>query len=336
MKVCDYIANYLSQIGVRYIHTIMGGGAASLNDSFGKHPKLKYIAYHSEAGASYSAFGEAKYTNKIAVVNPTTGIAGVNAMTGLLSAWQDSAPVLFISGNVPLKQTSRYQRSKGIHLRQLGVQENDIISLVSSITKYADVIDNAETLKYKLEYATYQCTSGRKGPCWLDIPSDIANMDFDFSKALGFTRPESFNENLDFNFIIDKISSANRPLVLVGNGVHVSETRDEFKKFIDTYQVPFVTTFLGIDLISSTHELNLGRIGVKGTRAANFALQQCDCLIVLGCSLTTVHVGYLADDFAKKAEKIVVDIDINNKLKELVKIDHFFHTDLKTFFKNVL
>ena len=91
MKVADYIANFVAEKGVRYIHTIMGGGAATLNDSFGKHPDLKYVPYHSEAGASYAAFGEAKFTNQVAIINPTTGIAGVNAMAGVLSAWQDSS-----------------------------------------------------------------------------------------------------------------------------------------------------------------------------------------------------------------------------------------------------
>ncbi len=342
IKVSDYLAEYLSSVGIEYVHLIFGGGAMTIQDSLCKHPKIKYIAYHSESGASYAAFGYSKYTNKINVVAPTTGIATINACAGLLSAYQDSAPVLFISGDVPLKQTSYYQKKhNNINLRQLGIQEFNTVDTVKSMTKYSVFLEKAEDIAYEIEKCVYECLNGRPGPCWINIPSDLANTLINPEELRHFKVPQNID---DVNQILDSITWKlelnndlqfyQRPLALAGNGINCSNTRPQLKQFIEKYQIPLVTTFLGKDFLDS--RLNFGVIGIKGNRTANFILQNCSYLLILGCSLTIPHVGYLLNEFAPKAKKVAVEIDPDVHKKETIKIDKIINCDLRDFFKYML
>lgn len=344
IKVSDYLADYLASIGVEYVHLIFGGGAMTIQDSLCKHPKIKYIAYHSEAGASYAAFGYSKYTNRINVVAPTTGIATINACSGLISAYQDSTPVLFISGDVPIKQTSYYQKKyKNINLRQLGIQEFNTIDTVKSMTKYSVFLEKAEDIAYEIEKCVYECLNGRPGPCWINIPSDIAASLINPNELVHFkpneTSTQQFGEDdllkENIELIKKDLVFFQRPLVLAGNGVHCSNTRPQLKQFIEKYQLPLVATFLGVDFVNYDNPLNIGRIGIKGNRAANFALQNCNYLLILGASLTIPHVGYLLDKFAPKAKKVAIDVDNEVHKKDTIKLDNIINCNLKDFFNYV-
>ena len=174
MRVADWIANYLWDIGVSRVHGLMGGGAAGLNDGFIKHPSIEYICYHHEQGAGHAGVGEAKYTGRLSVVNPTTGCGGTNCATSILNAWQDGAPVLFLSGNVKLNNTTHWINSRNnIRIRHYGAQEHDIVDTVRSMTKYAAFVTTPQDVPYELKKAVYKATTGRPGPVWIDIPSDI-------------------------------------------------------------------------------------------------------------------------------------------------------------------
>jgi acetolactate synthase-1/2/3 large subunit len=141
MRVCDYIAKRLYDLGIRRVYGLTGGGAAGLNDGFIKHGKMEYICFHHEQGAGHAAIGESKVTGNISVVNPTTGCGGTNCITSVLDAWQDSIPVIFISGNVKLNQTTSFlNKNRNVSLRKYGIQEHDIISTVKSITKYSKMV----------------------------------------------------------------------------------------------------------------------------------------------------------------------------------------------------
>ena len=274
MRVCDYVAERLASYGVKYVYGLMGGGASGLNDGFIQNKDIEYICFHHEQGAGYAAVGESKITNKISVVNPTTGCGGGNCITPLMVAFQDSLPVVFISGNVKLNQTSTYINEKqNVKIRKYGIQENDIISVVKSMTKYAKLVEDARDIPEILDYAIDQALSGRMGPVWIDIPSDIQH-------AL---LPED----------------------------------------------------LAIDLLPYEDPLFIGPIGIKGSRAGNFAIQNCDLLLVLGCSLNCSHTGYDEKLFSPNSYKVMVDIDKNEYLKNTVKIDKFIESDLGDFFKNV-
>jgi acetolactate synthase-1/2/3 large subunit len=168
MRVCDWIAEFLYQRGVARVHGLMGGGASGLNDGFIKQAKLQYICYHNEQGAGHAAIGESKFTGKVSVVNPTTGCAGTNCATSVLDAWQDSVPVIFISGNVRKDTCSRYiNRINNISLRKYGVQEHDVIETYRSMTKMSFFIQSPLEVERVFKHAWHIAITGRPGPVWI-------------------------------------------------------------------------------------------------------------------------------------------------------------------------
>jgi acetolactate synthase-1/2/3 large subunit len=314
----------------------MGGGASGLNDGFIKNGKIGYVCYHHEQGAGHAAVGEAKFTGRLAVVNPTTGCAGTNCATSVLNAWQDSVPVLFLSGNVRLNTCSRYiNQNKNLNLRKYGIQEHDVIETYKSMTKMSVFIDNVYTVAAIIQEAVYVATTGRPGPVWIDIPGDIqtALMPNDYPT---FKVPASYQPNLDYQVLKEKLNDASRPLVLAGYGIRQSGTVDQFKSFIEKTQVPFVSTYGARDYLPDNHPLNVGTVGIKGSRAGNFALQNADLLIILGSSLGASVIGYDPKQFSPESFKIMIDIDQNEIDKNIIKIDHVYHTSLKKFFGDVL
>ena len=343
IKVSDYISETLSQYGIKYVYGIMGGGAACLNDSFIKNPDIQYVCFHHEQGASNAAIAESKLKNDISVVNPTTGCGGGNCITSLISAYQDSIPLLFISGNFRLNQTSRYlNETLNINLRKIGLQEHDIISHVKGATKYSKFITDPNQVPYELKKCMDICMSDRKGPCWIDIPADIQNELIDipdlYENSIDYISNEFTNKKIDLNKIVlfkYALEKSIKPIVLAGYGVHLSNSRPEFIKFIEKNQIPFVTSFLAKDLTAFDHSLNIGTIGIKGSRAGNYAMQKSDLLLILGCSLNSSHIGYDDKLFSPNSYKILVNIDKNDYLKNNVKIDLFFDNNLKDFFKYV-
>lgn len=340
MRVCDYIASRLVDYGVKNIYGIMGGGAAGLNDGFILNKNLNYICFHHEQGAANAALAESKITNKFTVVNPTTGCGGLNCFTTLVSAYQDSNPLLFISGNFRLKYTTNYvNRAKNVNLRKLGIQEHNIIESVKSASKFSHFVEKSSDVPIILEKAIEISMSDRKGPCWIDIPADIQTENIDNFDLNVFSKIESNQENIQIkngvHSLIKLISNYERPLILAGYGIHLSDTRKEFISFIEKLNLPFVTTFLAKDLIPYYHPLNLGVIGIKGNRSANFAIQNCNLLVIIGSSLNVTHTGYNPELFSPKSKKIFVNLDQDDFKSNSVNLDIFLKCDLKDFFKYV-
>lgn len=332
IQVSDFIAEILASIGVKYIYGIMGGGASGLNDGFIKNKSLKYICTHHEQGAGYAACGEAKITNHLSVVNPTTGCGGANCITPLLDAWQDSLPVMFISGNVRRDHCSFLINDKNnCNIRKYGIQESDIISTVKSTTKYSRFIENAESVPDILKEAIESALCPRMGPVWIDVPSDIQHS--------YIAKPENFVIKLpkiEYSTInLSSLLKAKRPLILAGYGITLSGQKAQFKNFVESMNIPFVTSYLGIDLLPYEHPLNLGTIGIKGSRAGNFAIHNCDYLLILGCSLNCSHTGYDEKLFSPHSYKVQIDIDDNEHKKNKIKIDEFYCANLGDFFLNV-
>lgn len=336
MRVCDWIANYLYSIGVDSIHGLMGGGASGLNDGFIKHGKLNYYCYHHEQGAGHAAVGEAKFTGKLAVVNPTTGCAGTNCATSVLNSWQDSVPILFLSGNVRLSTCSRYiNREKNINIRKYGIQEHDVIETYKSITKMSEFIERPEDVAFILQQAVYLATTGRPGPVWIDIPGDVQTAQMPNSYRVFTPFPESI-PNIGYTDLKQKLQSAERPIVLAGYGVRQSNCVNQFKSFIEKYELPFVSTYAARDYVEDSHPLSLGAVGIKGSRAGNFAMQNADLLLILGSSIGASVIGYDPAQFSPASYKIMVDIDTNEIKKDIVKLDEYYRTDLKDFFGAML
>ena len=309
MRVVDYVIDQVYKAGARHAFTITGGGAMFLNDAIAAHTWITPVCNHHEQASAMAGVAYSKYTGQPSLVCPTTGCGGTNAITGLLDAWQDSLPVIFVSGNVNLHQIS----PPGV--RNLGVQEARIIEIVQSITKYAKLIESVDEVEEVVQEALKAATTGRPGPVWIDIPMDIQGKEM-----------EVFS-------LEEEVKKAERPLILAGGGINCAGIcREEFRDFVSKTRIPVVTTFNAVDLIESDDEYFVGRVGVKGTRAGNFAMQNCDLLLVLGSRLPVPTTGYNYKTFAREAKVIVVDIDKDEHSKNTVQIDKFIHTDLKDFF----
>jgi acetolactate synthase-1/2/3 large subunit len=335
MRVCDWIADYLKSLGVERVHGLMGGGAAGLNDGFIKQ-NMPYVCYHHEQGAGHAAIGESKYTGKLSVVNPTTGCAGTNCATSVLDAWQDSVPVLFISGNVRRDTCSGWiNQTKGVNIRKYGIQEHHVVDTYKSITKYSKFVIDSLEVACTMQQAVYLATTGRPGPVWVDIPGDIqlAQMPENSSQ---FQPPVTDTVQHDYTDIKNMILNAERPVVLAGYGIRQSGLVDEFVEFVEKYNIPYVSTYGARDYTANEHPLSIGAVGQRGSRAGNFAMQNADLLLILGSSLNASVVGYDPKQFAPASIKVLIDTDWNELHKNIVKIDHKCQDSLENFFKAMI
>jgi acetolactate synthase-1/2/3 large subunit len=333
MRVCDYIAQRLLNQGVTKVYGLVGGSTAGLNDGFISHPGIEFVPFHHEQGAGHAAVGSARTNNKLSVCNVTAGCGVTNAMTSLLNAYEESAPVLFLSGNTAMSNQAKYiNRAKNIKIRKYGIQDLDAHRTVEHISKYAIAIERAEDVPYELEKAIDIALSGRPGPVWIDVPGNLQTSEIpeDYKKYIPETTKEFSLESLPGTLSI--ISESKRPIVIAGNGINLANARKQFREFIEKYKIPFVTTFLSRDLVEYEHPQNLGMMGIKGARAANFAMQNADCLIILGCSMNMTHIGYDSKQFSPSSKKIMVDIDVNELGKDIFKIDLPINCDVKDFF----
>lgn len=338
MRVSDYIANFIYRQGVKEVFMVTGGGMMFLSDGVFCHPKLKAVFNHHEQAAAMAAASYAKYNNNLGVAIVTTGCGGTNTITGLLGAWQDSVACMLISGQCKRKETIR---NSGLALRQFGVQEADIIGLVGPITKYAVMVNKPEEIAFHLEKALYLAKSGRPGPVWLDIPLDVQGAlinkkEFFHFRDKDLTRDYKDNPtNQELNKFQRYLNNAVRPVIICGQGVRLSKAIPEFKRFIEKYNIPVVVSHLGIDILPSSHPLYIGRIGNKGDRAGNFALQNSDLVISLGSRLSVSSTGHEYNTFAREARIVVIDIDPVEHKKNTVKIDLFINSDIRNFLRHL-
>lgn len=321
IKTSDYLVQKLETLGVDTAFMVSGGGAMHLDDSFGKSQKIRLICNHNEQASSMCAEGYARANQKLAVACVTTGPGGLNCLNGVFGAWTDSAPVLFISGQV--KYTTTMASCPQVPLRQLGDQEVDIVSVVRPLTKYARMVTDPYDIDAALEEAVYFAVSGRPGPVWLDIPLNVQAAPIDPAKLKKFVAPPA--ENKDMAAALAQaahlLQNAKRPLLVAGNGIHCAKAQKALRAFLDKTQIPVVTTFNGFDLVASEDPLFAGRIGTVGQRAGNFVLQNADVILFAGTRNNIRQVSYNWENFAKDAKKIVVDIDPAELQKPTVRPD---------------
>lgn len=337
IRVADYIANFISDaLGLKDIFMLSGAGSMHLTDGVACNPKLRAICVHHEQSASMALEAYARTNENFAVGYFSTGPAALNALTGLGGAWQDTVPCLFISGNV---KKSTCTHSEGVPgLRQFGVQELDIIPVVSSLCKYAMHITNPEMIRYELEKAVSIAKSGRPGPVWLDIPMDVQSAQVDPDTLPSFSSfektPQATSEEM--MEIAKLLMSAKRPVIIAGRGVRLAGARELLKELAIEFNIPVVTPYLGIDNMRHDLDIYIGKTGVKGDRPANFAMQNADLILAIGTSLHISVVGYEYEHFARAAKKIVIDIDITSHLKKTITIDRLIESDAHYALTNLL
>lgn len=332
MRVADYTIDFIYNKGASHIFTLAGGGAMFLNDAVVCHKKIKYICHHHEQAAAMAAEAYAKVNNKIGVAMVTSGPGSTNAITGLMEAYQNSIPVIFISSQAKKSQMCCFSEVKS--LRQLGVQEVNIIPIVKSLTKYAVVVEKPEDIRYHLEKAYFLAKNGRPGPVWLDIPPDVAGSIIKPGKLQGFVaEKEATNKSFEqsINRTIDLLKSAKKPLIIAGGGVRLSGAVSEFRKLVMTLKIPVVVPSMGVDILEHDNPYYIGHGGINGQRPANIVTQHSDFILAIGSRLAVPFTGYEYDKFAPFAKKIVVDIDPEEHKKKTIKIDLFVQSDAKIF-----
>jgi len=330
IRVSDYIIERLFDQGIKDIFIVTGRGALFLTDAVAKLKDLNYVCMHHEQSAAYAAVGHSQVTNQISACLVSTGCAATNTISGVLSAWQDAIPVIFISGQNVLNETSRHT---GIQLRTFGQQEADIVAIVKPITKYAVMIDDPKKIKLELDKALYLAQNGKKGPVWIDIPLDIQSMrinpdELDQYIPLPPIKDTLLQESIDF--ILSELKQCKRPAVLIGSGIRSSNSIEDLYEFIKKYSIPLTYTASSPDVYPIENKLSIGSVGVMGcSRAGNFTVQNCDLLLIFGSRLSTLVTGVDFDKFARDAKKIVIDFDLIEHSKKSVAIDRLINSDLK-------
>jgi acetolactate synthase-1/2/3 large subunit len=221
MRVTDFIAKFIHDYGIKHVFMLSGGGIMHLTDGLACNKDLQVVCCHHEQAASMALEGYSRASGHFGVGYFTTGPGATNALTGLVGAWMDSVPCLFISGQVKRKEAIYKAKVEG--LRQFGVQEVNILPIVKSVTKYSAFVDNPEDIKYHLEKAVYLSKEGRPGPVWLDVPLDVQGAVIEPEYLKGFTPLKKMKgiSSADIKQVVQYIKSASRPLILAGQGIRV-------------------------------------------------------------------------------------------------------------------
>lgn len=345
MKVADYIVQLITSKKIKKVFAITGGASIHLIHSIAENKKIDYICMHHEQACGMAADGYSRATDDIGIALATSGPGATNLITAICCSWFDSIPVIFITG-----QVTRFRMKGKLGVRQIGFQETDIISMVKSVTKYSTQIKNITELKTKFEKAFYYAKADRPGPVLIDIPDDIQREiinnkllnKFNNSKILNFYKPKK-NINLNnlkkIKNIFTLLSNSNRPVMIIGSGVRLSNSEKLIKYIQKKLNIPVAPTWATQDMWSSDSDYFVRSFGTHGTRAGNFIVQNSDLILSIGARLGTRETGSPLTSFAKKAKIALIDIDLNEikKFKKYgKKIDISINIDARFFAKEFI
>ncbi len=316
MNVAEYIVDFIAKKGVDTVFMITGGQAMFLNDAIFHSKKITPIFHHHEQAAGMAAEAYGRMSGELGVAMVTAGPAGVNVLNGVVGAYADSSPMLVISGQSS-SSNAAYMEKTGI--RQYGLQGIHMRPLAESVTKYYVSIDDPASIRYHMEKAYFLAKNGRPGPVWIDVPLDMQRMTVPTKFIKSFDTSECGIPSRISAEEIDRVgtllANAKRPLLVVGQGVRMAGAQSELDYFMKISKMPVVTTRLGIDLVASDSKYFVGRPGLYGDRAANFAIELADLIIAVGARLDPGIAGHDVKDWGRRAMKVIVDIDE----KELAK-----------------
>lgn len=335
-RVADIIMETLLENGIDTCFGVVGGGAMHLDNALLKCKDMRKIFNHHEQASAMAAEAYARYSGKMAVVCVTSGPGATNTLTGVMGAWQDSIPMIVLSGQV------RYEISvakSGLNLRYRGIQEFEIVPTVKNMTKYAVMITDPKAIKRELVKAINISMDGRRGPVWLDIPQDIQNAHVevdDLYDVENFVSSVPGADDNEINYLIELINKAQRPCILAGSGIISSGSNDLFEQVVDKLQIPVVGGAWVADNFWLDHRLYYGNSGNVGPRTGNFILQNADMIVSFGNSLGFRQTGFSQKDFAPYAKIIMVDADENEAKKPGLRIEKYIQCDLKDIFDKIL
>lgn len=335
MRVADMVMEMLRDAGVETVFMVPGGGAMHLNDAVGKTEGLNFVCNLHEQASAIAAESYAKVRGGLGACLVTTGPGSTNVLTGLVGAWQDSTPVVFIAG-----QVKRADSCVGRGVRTFGVQEVDMMPIVKTCTKYAASISDPSKTFEVMSTAIRMAREGRPGPVWVEVPVDVQAMVVEGPSST-FNPPMANLPNLRpeqsriLAEVVERVRTAERPVVLLGNGVRLAGCVDEAVQLADMWHAPVLLTWLAIDLIPDDHPLYMGRPGAVASRASNFVLQNSDLLISIGARLDQVITAFSHENFARAATKVVVDIDQSEVAKLRMDVKHPLVMDAAQFVHDI-
>lgn len=331
MNVSEFIFEFFANKGVDTAFMVTGGQAMFLNDAIGRNKKYKIICSHHEQATTMAADAYGRIKNRPAIALVTAGPGAINAMNGVVGGYTDSAPMIVISGHTNLNFV-QYQNKTNI--RQYGVQGINIGPLVENVVKYFVSLDDLSMVRYHLERAYEEATTGRPGPVWIEVPLDVQKSSINLAIQKNYKSDDYANQRDNISVVkssLEKLFLAKRPIILAGQGVSLAGARKEFTEFIEQLKIPVLTARLGIDLLPTDHELYVGRPGNYGERSANFAIQNSDFILSIGCRLASSLVGHSPKEFGKHAFKIMVDVDAEELNKPGVELDMKIQMDCKEY-----
>lgn len=308
VKVSDLIADFLAERGMRHVFGIVGSGNAHIFDSIHAKGMTEIVCVHHEQAAAMAMQSYYRISGTVTAALLTTGAGSLNGITGVAGAWMDSIPGLVISSN----ENSKHTRDDN-PLRAWGVQGFDSVAMVKKITKYAARVLDPTRILYELDKAYHLASSGRPGPCWVDVPMNVQSSIVEDTELPRWAPKESETcPAIDVSTVqgvLAALQSAQRPVVWLGHGIRLAGAVPELEALLETIKVPYLISWAGIDMVDSEHPLVYGRAGVYGQRCANFVLQNCDLLLAIGTRLAIPQIGYEISELARDAKIMVVDID---------------------------
>ena len=333
MKLSDYVMKFIARLGVDKIFCVTGGGAMHLNNSLGVCEEIEGVFMLHEQGASIAAESYARIREGYGVCLVTSGPGATNALTGLCGAYMDFIPVIFISG-----QAKRADLVGNQKIRQFGIQEVDIISMVKPYTKYAVRIQEAKDIRLELEKAAQIAMEGRPGAVWIDIPLDIQASQVEPNELKGYSEVQIVYEpdNSDVDTIVARFNASKRPAIILGNGVRLSHAVELVHDLIDILKAPVFTSWNGVDLIEEDNQFYFGRPNIVGHRSANIILQNADFVLSIGTRLSLLNTGYNFEGYLKGAYHVMVDIDPHEMEKKNLHPQLKVRSDAKCFIEKLL
>lgn len=317
----------LKELGVEIIFGYPGGAMLPLYDAIHNFEGIQHILARHEQGATHEAEGYAKSSGKVGVVVVTSGPGATNAVTGIADAYLDSVPLLVFTG-----QVGRQSIGKD------AFQEADTVGITAPITKYNYQIRETADIPRIVTEAYYLARTGRPGPVEIDLPKDVSTLEVteinDPSLNLPHYHESERATDEQLQELLTELSVSKKPVIIAGGGINYSGSVDIFRAFVEKYQIPVVSTLLGLGTLPISHELQLGMAGMHGSYAANMALVEADYIINLGSRFDDRVVSNPAK-FAKNAVVAHIDIDAA-ELGKIVKTDIPILSDLKVALSRLL
>lgn len=287
--------------GVDTIFGYPGGQAIKIYDALYDSKQIHHVLARHEQGATHMADGYARATGKVGVVLVTSGPGATNTVTGIATAYMDSIPMVVITGQV----------TRGV-IGTDSFQESDIVGITMPVVKHSFLLQSTDDLTRTFREAFYIASTGRPGPVLIDIPSDLSGAEMVFhypdSVNLPSYKPTYRGNARQVKQAAELIQKAERPLLYAGGGIVTSHACAELTELAERMQIPVVTTLMGKGAMRCSNPLNLGPVGMHGSKYANMAVTECDLLIAVGARFSDRVTGKVSE-FAPHAKVIHIDID---------------------------